>query len=782
MRQQEEKEKAMPITSGGAVAGTLFSSHSNLGGGTGLGHVDLETVPEGSEDSASVRGRAPVRLKAYHMSRWATGSVGVIEEEGGDVGASDRGETDALPCRFWMDDGELRAKIGRFLKSTTFDFLIGFVICANAVNIGVEQAFRSRNYESEAVAVLEHMFLCIYLIELLLQFYAFNLACFYDSWVVFDLVLVVTGVAAQWIIQPVFGSGSKFAPLMVLRAARLMRLAQTIRLLIKFKELWILVRGLLSSATTMLYTILLLFVILYILSLLGVEILHAHPKAYGPERDPEFARTTSQYFSSLPVAMVTLIQFVCLDNVALIYGPLVKHDPLLLFYFVSVILVVGIVVMNLVTAVIVNSALEQTAQDKDMVKSLEDERRKLVLKDLRRVFLRLDKDGSGEVSRVEIQNMGTSERTILAGLTGFEDPLDIFDALDVDGDGEIGIDEFCDGLWQVAISQTPIEIKRLEKQMEWVRSQMGEARKDRYRIYSMLSDLIELVKKQEKRHGHDRTTDGRSSRHKSPRSPKDAWKKGAKHEPEPVSEFSGNGFVSAVSARCQEQVAAAVISRMENVAEAATKAAVPAIFEALDVMMDGSFTVALSNALDMQMEQEEIEETADESRSAFQKHATQRQIARLTPAPLFSQQQQEYDDDSNKTPASREWLKDTRIHKSDDTLVSSERNYRRNQSQALSSRSGSQSTHKSSQDSLGFLEKLPTIPHEDGDKERLRRKKSSNNIEERERTLTLAERFVEKDGATSSSHSSNSSNSGHSSESDCEEIAHMHSGEVSIRI
>lgn len=751
----------------------MFHSTSNLRDGMGL-PVDLDTVPEGSEDSASIRGRAPVRLKAYHMSRWATGSVAVIEEVS-EAAPSDRGDGDVTPCAFWMDDGEFRARIGRFLKSTTFDFLIGFVIAANAVNIGVEQAFRIRDDESEAVTVLEHVFLSIYLVELILQFYAFNSACFYDSWVVFDLVLVVTGVIAQWIVQPVFGSGSKFAPLMVLRAARLMRLAQTIRLLIKFKELWILVRGLLSSAQTMLYTILLLFVILYILSLLGVELLQQHPQAYGPDRDPEFARTTAQYFGSLPVAMVTLIQFVCLDNVALIYGPLVKRDPWLIIYFVSVILVVGIVVMNLVTAVIVNSALEQTAQDKDMVKSLEDERRKLVLKDLRRVFLRLDKDGSGEVSRVEIQNMGTSERAILEGLTGFEDPLDIFDALDVDGDGEIGIDEFCDGLWQVAISQTPIEIKRLEKQMEWVRSQMGEARKDRYRIYSMLSDLIELVKKQEKRHG--RTADGKGSRHKSPRSPKDAWKKGVKFEPDVAEPTTGGGFVSEVSNRCKEQVAAAVIARMETLAEAATKAAVPAIFEALDDMMDGSFSIALSSALDMQMEQEEVAEIADKSRSAFQMHAAQRQIQRLSPPPFFSQQQQEYDDNSSRTPAEREWLKDTRIHKSSDTLISSERNYRRNQSGALSSRSGSTSTARSSQDSLGFMERPPTIPDEEADQDsRLRRKKSSGNILERERTL--AERDADRDPATSSE---SSSQSVHSVESEHEDNS-VHGDEVSIRI
>ena len=38
--------------------------------------------------------------------------------------------------------------------------------------------------------------------------------------------------------------------------------------------------------------------------------------------------------------------------------------------------------------------------------------------------------------------------------------------------GSLDIDEFCEGVWQVVVSQSPIEMRRLEKQMDAVRRDM----------------------------------------------------------------------------------------------------------------------------------------------------------------------------------------------------------------------------------------------------------------------------------------------------------------------
>jgi len=163
--------------------------------------------------------------------------------------------------------------------------------------------------------------------------------------------------------------------------------------------------------------------------------------------------------------MLTLLQFVCLDSVGAIYRPLVAKQYHLVFYFVGIILVVPIVLMNLVTAVIVESAIEQAGQDREARAVHQQKTKKHMIRELARIFTSLDEDGSGKVSLAELRKISLTDKDSLAYLTGGNNTVEIFKALDVNNDGELSIKEFCDGIWQVAISKTPLEVKRMELQI-----------------------------------------------------------------------------------------------------------------------------------------------------------------------------------------------------------------------------------------------------------------------------------------------------------------------------
>eukprot|EP00927_Polykrikos_kofoidii_P043873 TRINITY_DN37979_c0_g1_i1.p1 TRINITY_DN37979_c0_g1~~TRINITY_DN37979_c0_g1_i1.p1 ORF type:complete len:778 (-),score=131.77 TRINITY_DN37979_c0_g1_i1:71-2404(-) len=367
----------------------------------------------------------------------------------------------------------LRWHTRRIINSTVFDLTIAVVIIANSATVGLEQSYRLDGKSTLVLDMWEHVFLTVYIVELLSRFFGFGLRCLADNWVRFDTFLVVMGVITVWIMEPLIPDKDalrEIAPLMVLRTARLLRLARTVRLLIKFRELWMLVRGLLSSGTTIIYTLLLLTIVLYIFSCISMELITCNRMA---EQNEEFKEIVTMYFPSLPMTMLTLVQFISLDNVTYIYGPLIKLDWTLTPYFAVLILVVSIVLMNLVTAVIVNSALEQAMQDKSLMKSLEDKKRKRLVKELRRIFIRLDEDDSGEVSRREIEHISEEDQNLLTELLAVSNPIEIFDALDVDGSGDLAIDEFIDGVWQVSVSNAPIELKRVEKHVEAMRRQMA---------------------------------------------------------------------------------------------------------------------------------------------------------------------------------------------------------------------------------------------------------------------------------------------------------------------
>lgn len=301
------------------------------------------------------------------------------------------------------------------------------------------------------------------------------------------------GVVSQWIL-PIVHNVPEVHTLLMLRCARLLRLAKTVRFLMRFRELWMLVQGLAHSASTMVYTILLLFVVLYIFACLILQLLYKHPLL---EQDEVFAETVNENFSDLSTTMVTLLQFVSFDNIVHVYKPLGDRDPLLLAYFVIVMLVVGIVIMNLVTAVIVNSSLEQAAKDKSLLRSIEEQNRKKVLAELREMFYRLDHDGSGEVSRDEIAQIAERERQMLRDLTGFDDPVELFDALDSNERGEVGIEEFCAGLGEIAVSDSPLEIKRMQMQVDHIKHHLSRYMNETEEIKLTLKDLFSVTQRME---------------------------------------------------------------------------------------------------------------------------------------------------------------------------------------------------------------------------------------------------------------------------------------------
>jgi hypothetical protein len=262
----------------------------------------------------------------------------------------------------------------QLVKSKSFDIAIGVAILMNAASIGVEQTLQIEGHNTASVQIVESMFLCVYIFELGVRILAFGCECFKDNWVKFDFFLIVVGVMNTWIVEPlVEDSPDALGLLMVLRVLRLLRLAKSARLLKQAAEFWRLIRGFLNSATITLYTLLIVFVALYVFSSLALELITKHSLNIGSTPDQAFQQHVDLYFSSLPQTLWTLVRFVTLDDINIIYRPLVEKDPWLALYFLLLMLVVGIVLMNLVTAVIFSSTLEMEQDEHDEVQHAQEE-------------------------------------------------------------------------------------------------------------------------------------------------------------------------------------------------------------------------------------------------------------------------------------------------------------------------------------------------------------------------------------------------------------------------
>jgi len=349
------------------------------------------------------------------------------------------------------------------ISSNWFGTATGMIICLNSFTIGIEQSLSLAGHNTAAIEVIETFFLLCYIAELAAWFIGFGCACLKCNWVKLDCFFVSMGILTNWVV-PLAMSGandSSLGTLTVLRTMRLLRLARAVRMLYKFKELWILVSGFMASGSTMFYTMVLVTVILYCFSCIGIELITNNPIR---SEDGGFDAIADQYFSSLPVTMLSLVQFLSMDSVAGMYTPLIRADGKLVIYFSMLVLIVSIVMMNLITAVIVETALDNTSKSLAEKEAVERDRRKQVVKEVREMLNDVDEDKSGKVSRQELYAAPRAVKDEICKMMQVDELDDAIEELGgMNHDDCISIDDFCTGVVEAAVYDGPIEMHRVIK-------------------------------------------------------------------------------------------------------------------------------------------------------------------------------------------------------------------------------------------------------------------------------------------------------------------------------
>ena len=376
----------------------------------------------------------------------------------------------------------------KFVSWPGFDSFIGMIILANGLTIGVDTQVQARiplGCDDECVcenpgtvcrladpwvAIVDYVFFGIYIMELVLRFCAFGPRVVKSNWVKFDMFLVASA-SADIILKATAVSAEFLKQIMLVRLLRLARLARLVRLIVQFQTLWKLVNGLMSCANTLFWTFLLMSILSYIGALFGMDLCD-YDLSLPPDHPYNLA--ASEYFRGLDNSVFTLVQLFTFDSIAAIYRPLVQHRPWLFFYFMAVLLVLSIALMNLVTAIMVEGALAIAEQDKSLRKTHEQAKKKRQMAQLKLMFDELDEDGSGELTLDEINAAPPDVMQSLFEIAGTEDIPTLFEMLDYDGGGTLETDEFCEGIFKASTSAKPLELDRLMKQC---RDILGNSRK-----------------------------------------------------------------------------------------------------------------------------------------------------------------------------------------------------------------------------------------------------------------------------------------------------------------
>ncbi|OLP83292.1 Voltage-dependent T-type calcium channel subunit alpha-1H, partial [Symbiodinium microadriaticum] len=333
---------------------------------------------------------------------------------------------------------KFRLQCQRLVGAVWFECFISVAIVLNSALMGVESQLALNGQELSFAGAAEIVFLIIYTAEIVVRLIAQQWACWRDWWFLFDFSLVLCAIAEQLVFA---STGESADTIMILRLLRLIRLVRSFRMIKQIRSVWRLVYGLVTCGETMCSTFALLGLVIYVFGVLGVEVIAGNAELLSNSKT---ASIITNHFSSLGMTMATLTQFVTMDSIAAVYTPLTLEQPLLLFYFLPLGAIVSIALMNLITAVLVEGALESARQDREEERKMDSITTKQMVPQIVAIFDQIDLDGDGEIGIEEMLEFDKPSRGGAAGINrrildraSVDSMEELFKVLDVDNSGRV---------------------------------------------------------------------------------------------------------------------------------------------------------------------------------------------------------------------------------------------------------------------------------------------------------------------------------------------------------
>jgi len=456
-------------------------------------HVKVELEPAIASGRRSCRENTPIDMGSLHniadKNHHTSHMPELLEEVILDQEMHNEAHKDQTT---W---GKRRRILSEFVDSEFFEYLTGIIILANIITIGVEAELSlSVDAEVSWATTVEQVFLVLYSLELVMRLAGGGLQIFWSCWFLLDFFLVCVGMVALVVAPVLTGGGTQmdgFEKLLVVRGLRLLRLARVLRMVGRFKVVWRLVSGLLTAWDTMLSASGLILLWLFIFGCVAVEIVSKDEDLLA---DPVTGPIVAYSFGSVPRAILTLVQFVTMDSIAGVYFPLIMAKPWLAIYFMPLMVLISIGLMNLVTAVLVEHALQHATREEELARLRTKDKIKAALPELQTIFDTLDLDGSGHITQEEAANVPLTvfPPKVLDAVSA-ESMGDLFQMLDVDEGGTLTQAEFLEGLLNLLLLDVPIWAIQSLKLLRPLRKQSNEIAESLAELKKFLAYRSDLV-------------------------------------------------------------------------------------------------------------------------------------------------------------------------------------------------------------------------------------------------------------------------------------------------
>jgi len=295
------------------------------------------------------------------------------------------------------------------ITNIRFELIANGLIFLNLFML-VQQLNEVDRYASRGLTdFLDKFFTLVFTFEWILRVLGNGWTALFEKGSLFDTTLVLGfGFLPQFIFPAagiVIDAGS-LRSFTALRALRVARLAAAFKTRQGFQEAWEIINGFMNAASTVVWTMVLTCLLVFCFGVLSLKIFGQSETFRQEWHDVPFVM---EYFGSVPKAMLSMFQTITLDGYSEnIVRRLTSADNDTMttilscrFFFMIYLLLTNYIVMNTVMGILVEKVFSGAKQDEQMIMKSAVAKKEEELSILTELFLDLDKDQSGDLSKTE---------------------------------------------------------------------------------------------------------------------------------------------------------------------------------------------------------------------------------------------------------------------------------------------------------------------------------------------------------------------------------------------
>lgn len=374
-----------------------------------------------------------------------------------------------------LEPTHCRAWSRRLLQNPWFEVSISAIIISNAILIGIEVEYMCEERGGNPPLALKFcgwLHGVVFVLELLFRFVAEGCGFFtgrHWRWNCFDLCVVICTI-----LEVVFEiiavsadvqSASVVRVARVIRTLRLSRIVRITRLLRFVNALSIMVMSILQTMQSLVWICVLMFMLVYMCGIMFTQATLSHLSDNGWDQDIELV----QFWGTLGASMFSLFKSVT-GGISWheVVVPLERLNWIWVWLFLAYVSFCYFAVLNVVTGVFCNSAIENAKREPEMLIQSLLRDKKFYERSLKKLFHSVDMDESGTIGIRELEKSITDPalRAWFEAM-GLEikDAWTLFKLIDEDRSHDITVREFVDQCLHLRGSARGLDLEHMRQEL-----------------------------------------------------------------------------------------------------------------------------------------------------------------------------------------------------------------------------------------------------------------------------------------------------------------------------